>query len=357
MKRKLIVVGVCVVVAVFLAGRIFHGVKAKNRAGAAAASGAPGSGGQTQSVTAFEVRRTTFTDVLDGLVGTVKGGAIELTYGGTEEQLIRVPVKLGQTVKKGDLLFELDHTRSAARKSQAEVALDRAKKLQEAGGSTFQDVKEAQAAYDIALQDWQDTFIRAPKNGSVAEIKKQVGETVGRNEALGVLVSREDKLMLETGVIEGQLDRVATGQTAVLEIEAVSGQPLTGKVLGVSRDVSTTGRTGTVQISLPGDIQAKLRPGLSGRCRIQTFDGLALLIPRQAYDAEKKGVYKIQDNKAVFTAVDLGYITPDWYEVKTNLAEGARIVRDLIINPVENNAPVSVTGEPETYKPPEEEKK
>jgi len=326
----------------------FRRSKAAEGGATGPASGVAG-GPEVQDVGVFEVKKTTFTDVIDGLIGTVKGGAIELTYGGTEEQLTAVHVKLGQNVKKGTLLFELNHARVQARKAQAEVAYDRARKLEEAGGSTHQDVKEAQAALDIALQDWEDTFVRAPKGGIVSEIKKQVGETVGRGEALGVIVSKEDKLMLETGVIEGHLDRVAAGQVAVAEVEALGGQPIQGEVIGVSREVSTTGRTGTVQISLPGKVQEKLRPGLSARCRIEAFNGQALVIPRQAYDPEKGGVYKVVGDKAVFQKMELGYVTADWYEAADNLADGDRIVRDLIINPVEDGAAVKASAEPVTY--------
>lgn len=352
--KKTILIAGSIALAVGLGATLWRG-KGAGKKDAAAAGGAAGDPA-AQNVEAFEVHKTTFTDTLTGLIGTVKGGAIELTYGGTEEVLSHVHVKLGQKVKKGDLLFELDHVRVAARKSQGEVAYDRAKKLEEAGGSTHQEVLEAKAAYDIAFRDWQDTYIRAPKSGTISDIKKQVGETVGRNDALGILVSQEDKLMLETGVIEGQLDRVAAGQKTIVEIDALGGGPLTGEVLGVSREVSTTGRTGAVQISLPATIQAKLRPGLSARCRIETFSGTAFVIPRQAYDSEKGGVYKVSGPKAVFQKVELGYVTPDWYEVKEGLAEGDRLVRDLILNPVEDGAPVQVTGEPETYKPEDEGK-
>jgi membrane fusion protein, multidrug efflux system len=351
--RKNILLLAAAVAAVLLGAFLLFRGRGAAKAGAAGA-GAAGADKNAQSVTVFEVATSTFTDVLTGLIGTVKGGAIELTYGGAEEVLSAVHVKLGQTVDKGHLLFELDHVRAGARKAQADIALDRAKKLEEAGGATHQEVREARAAYDIALRDWEDTFIRAPKRGVVSAINKQVGETVGRNDVLGVVVSKEDKLLLETGVIEGQLDRVAAGQQAVVEIEALGGSPLKGEVIGVSREVSTTGRTGTVQISLPAQIQAKLRPGLSARCRIVTFNGPALVVPRQAYDSEKGGVYKVVQGKAVFTSAELGHLTPDWYELKTGVAPGEQVVRDLIINPVEDGAAVTPAGEPEKYKPEEE---
>ena len=310
---------------------------------------------EPQNVTAFAVERATFTDAIDGLVGTVKGDTIELTYYGLEEPLIAIHVKVGQRVKKGDLLFELDHLRAESRKDQAEVAYQRAKQMYEAGASTVMDLKEAKSTYDIAKRDYDDTFVRAPKDGYISEIGRQVGEMVGREKAdpIGILVSSQDKLFLETGVIEGQLDRVRQGQRVQVDIDSLGLTSVNGNVAGVSREVTTTGRTGTVLVGLPAAVQAKLRPGLSAKCRILTFDGDALVIPRQAYNKEKEAVFVIREGKAVLTHVTLGYLAPDYYEVKEGLKAGDEIVRDLIINPVENGAPVTVTGSPEKYASPQ----
>lgn len=351
MKRKRISLVVLVAAVGILALFAVRLLSMKKAAGVAVGGDAPG---EAQSVTAFQVERSSFTDALDGLVGTVKGDTIELSYQGPEEPLTAIHVKVGQRVKKGDLLFELDHVRTAARKDQAEVAYERAREMHKAGASTAMDLREAKSAYDIAVRDLQDTYIRAPKDGYVSEISRQVGETLGRDSqgAVGVLVSSQDKLFLETGVIEGQLERVKEGQTVVVDIDALGMIGVRATVAGVSREVTTTGRTGTVIVGLPSQVQAKLRPGLSARCRLLTFDGPALLIPRQAYDAEKGGVFVIQDGKATFRRTTLGYVAPDYYEIKEGLAAGDQIVRDLIINPLEDGAAVTVAGDPERYTPP-----
>jgi len=305
-------------------------------------------------VTVFSVEKSSFTDAIDGLVGTVKGDTIELSYFGPEEPLTKIHVKVGQRVKKGDLLFELDHLRALARKDQAEVAYDRVREMHRAGASTAMDLKETKSAFDIALRDFEDTFVRAPKDGYVSEIGRQVGESVGRDksEPLGVLVSSQDKLFMETGVIEGHLERVKQGQAVMVDIDSLGLVGVRGAVAGVSREVTTTGRTGTVLVGLPGDVQSKLRPGLSARCRILTFDGVALLIPRQAYDKDHRSVYVVREGKALLTPVVLGYVAPDYYEVVEGLGLGDEIVADLIINPVEDKTPVAVTGSPERYAPP-----
>jgi membrane fusion protein (multidrug efflux system) len=354
MTRRIILSIILLTLALAVSAVIFARFWTNPKAAGSDAGGLAGTP-EPQSVSVFAVERSSFTDAIDGLVGTVKGETIELSYFGPEEPLIDIHVKVGQRVKKGDLLFELDHMRSESRKDITEAAYDRAKKLFEAGASTAMDLKESKSAHDIAERDYQDTFLRAPKDGYVSEIGRQVGETIGRDSSapIGVLVSSQDKLFMETGVIEGQLDRVKQGQSVHVDIDSLGLLAVRGTVAGVSREVTTTGRTGTVLVGLPSTVQAQLRPGLSARCKILTFDGDALLIPRQAYDKEKSGVFVVREGKAIFTPVVLGYVAPDYYEVKEGLAAGDEIVRDLIINPVENGAAVTVAGSAERYAAPQ----
>lgn len=350
-KRNAIAVVLLIVVVAVFGSLVVRRYRTTRPAGTLGASGSKTP--ESQNVTVFAVEKSSFTDAIDGLVGTVKGDTIELSYFGPEEPLTAIHVKVGQRVKKGQLLFELDHLRAESRKDAAEVAYDRAKQMFQAGASTSMDLKESKSAYDIARRDYDDTFVRAPKDGYVSEIGRQVGETVGRdsNAPIGVLVSSQDKLFLETGVIEGQLDRVNQGQPVLVDIDSLGLLSVRGMVAGVSREVTTTGRTGTVLVGLPAQVQAQLRPGLSAKCKILTFDGMPLLIPRQAYDKEKEGVYIVREGKAHFTRVTLGYVAPDYYEVKEGLNVGDEIVRDLIINPVEDGAAVTVTGSAERYSP------
>ncbi len=348
-----------IAVVLFIAALTLLAVIVARRYKASHPEGAVGKGGagtpEPQSVTVFAVEKSSFTDSIDGLVGTVKGDTIELSYFGPEEPLTAIHVKVGQRVKKGELLFELDHMRAESRKDAAEGVYDRAKQMFQAGASTSMDLKESKSAYDIARRDFEDTYIRAPKDGYVSEIGRQVGESVGRdsNAPIGVLVSSQDKLFLETGVIEGQLDRVKQGQAVQVDIDSLGLLAVRGNVAGVSREVTTTGRTGTVLVGLPANVQAQLRPGLSAKCKILTFDGTPLLIPRQAYDKEKEGVFVVREGKTHFTRLTLGYVAPDYYEVIEGLKAGDEIVRDLIINPVEDGASVTVTGAAERYAPPQ----
>jgi RND family efflux transporter MFP subunit len=331
-----------------------HASASKGFAGKSPSGAAQDRGDKSVEAQLFEVRKDRLPDAIDGLIGTIKGNTIELTFNGQEERLTAVHVEVGQRVKKGEVLFELDHLRSASRKSQAESSLARAKELQEVGGDTQHDVDEAQAVFNLAEKDYDDTFIYAPQSGIVSQINRQLGESVNRSDVVAVLVSSNENFYLETGVIEGQIEQVREGQRAVVEIEAFGSAPLEGRVRGVSSEVTTTGRTGTVLVSLPSEVQSKLRPGMSARCKIYVFDEQTYAIPRTAYDAEKQGLFVVgQDKKAHFLKVALGHVTRDYYEIKEGLHDGDRIVNDLTAAPMEENAEVVSVGDAVHYKNPE----
>jgi len=357
-KKRLITTGAILigVIAIVFLVRLSQATKMTNKQAVSLQEGMPVGGAALNpaSIQAplFLVEKKPFVDSVQGLVGTIKGNTIEMTFNGQEERLKEIRAEIGQRVKQGQVLFELDHTRTAARKSQAESALIRSQELLDAGGATIHDLNDAKAAYDLAYKDYEDTFIYAPTNGFISQINKEVGETVGRTDVMAVLVASEGRLVLETGVVESQLGSVTEGQKAIIEVEAYPGKKIEGKVVGVAREVTTTGRTGLVLVGIPVSIQKKLRPGLSARCEIITYNIPALVIPREAYDADKKTVVVVgQDGKAVATPVVIGHVTRNYYEVVEGLKEGDNIVADLVTHPVETGTLLASAGELKHYEP------
>lgn len=313
-------------------------------------SGEEGVGSETPKL--FWVEKVQFSDLIDGLVGTVKGDTVQMTFGGQqEEKIIAVHCQVGDVVNKGKILFEMDHVRARSKMKQVEINLNRVKDLSSVGGGTIQDVQEAQASYDIARKDYEDTFIVAPKHGTISEVNKRVGETVTRNDTVAVLVSGQDKFYIETGVIESQIDKVEKGQGVEIEIDALGSEKIKGTVQGISREVTMTGRTGTVLINLPSQIQKKVRPGLSAKCKIFISTRMTLVIPQGSYQSNEKSVYKLKsDGKVYKHAVTIGAVNRDYIEVVDGLVPGDKIVSDLVAAPVEDGNKVQDSGQYDSYK-------
>ena len=275
----------------------------------------------------FEVVPSNQADMVDGLIGTVKGDSVVLTFGMQEEKITAVHVRVGDAVERGQKLFEQDHTRALARLRQAQIAHDRVSELCAVGGATLQDAEESQALLSIARKDYDDTFICASKRGTISEILKREGETVTRNDAVAVLVSSQDEYYVETGVTESDIDNIRRGQKAKVLIESVSDVWMDARVRGVAKEVSAQGRTGTVHLSLAGAGRVHLRPGLFARCKIITADTPTLTVPRSAYDDEKMGVYVLDESGIpVLRPVVLGRTTWEYCQVLSGLNEGEKIL-------------------------------
>lgn len=302
-------------------------------------------------ITLFLVQQSSFTDSINGLIGNVKGDTLDLTFGSMEDKLLKVHVQLGDSVSKGKLLMELDHTRSESKLRQAQIALNRAEQLQSIGGAAEMDVQDAQALYDLAKRDYEDSFIYAPANGTISQINKQPGELVNRNEVVATFVSDRSPLYIETGVVEDQVQSVRTGQKTRIEVDALGKLQFEGEVMGVAKEVSTTGRISTVHIRLPAKAIAQLRPGISTQCQIIVLQKRALVIPRQAYDEKKQAVYVFNAETKTLreTPVSLGYRKRDFYEVVSGLKENDRIVADLTLHPMQNGDALIPAAQDETY--------
>jgi len=137
-----------------------------------------------------------------------------------EGQLVKVNVKSGDRVKKGDLLFQIDPVRQTAslnsyeanvrtKKANLELAqkeLERRKSLFAAGVISKQDLDQAQTAYDAAVGDLgsveavvkeqkvQLTYYNylAPADGIIGEVQVRAGDRITPTTVLTTLDSQRD---------------------------------------------------------------------------------------------------------------------------------------------------------------------
>lgn len=281
---------------------------------------------QVPLVKVFEVKQVAFRDDIKGLMGTISGSSIELKST-QEEQLIRYHVKPGSLVKRGQLIAELDHTRTKSRYQQAEFQYKRHRALYRVGGIARIDLAEAKAALMIAKQDYQDTFIRAPKNGYVGEQLIEEGELANRQSAITNFVSIEDGVFVETSIIERQVRLLDRGQSAKIRLTALPGEEILGQIVSISPQVSTTSRMAPVRIKLPAGYLKKLRPGLSAVCQVTIFDQSTLVIPKTAILEDQQQVLVVNDEQQVVArSVQLGHRTEDYIQITAGLVAGELVI-------------------------------
>lgn len=289
-------------------------------------------------------------------VAAVKSGDISAYFTGTatveaEEEtgvvakvsgvVEEIYVEEGDFVKAGTVLAKLDDEMIAVQLEQAKAEMRKqennyqrnedlhAKSL--VSTEVYQQVKfeyeRQKAAYDLAALSLKYTSIKTPISGVVAERKIKVGNMVLQNQDI-FRVSGLDPLIAVLHVPERQLERMQSGQKAVLHIDALGEVDFSGYIKRISPVIDSG--TGTVKVTLEiNDTTGRVRPGMFSRVKIiyDVHVGTTLA-PKDAIIAEDResAVFVVQDSTAYKRNVVLGYTNTTHVEILEGLMPGDTIV-------------------------------
>jgi membrane fusion protein, multidrug efflux system len=205
-------------------------------------------------------------------------------------------------VRPSDLSDQLESSRGTLAQSQAQAALaranlERSERLAPTGFVSQQDLQSQQTAVrsaEAALAAAQanvgavatrlgETRILSPLDGYVSARRLDPGALVGPGAPSSAIltIQRLDVLRVFVPVNERDVAQLRVGQEAHVEVDALPGQVLQGKVVRVSPSFDTGARTldAEVQLANPDGL---LRPGMYGRTAIVTdVHRGAVVIPAQ----------------------------------------------------------------------------
>jgi RND family efflux transporter MFP subunit len=315
--------------------------KGAGRAGAAntgeAAQGAP-------SVRAFVCKKATFVDNLV-LTGTLQGGArVELRFN-REGKIGRIAKRVGETVKRGEIIAELDTAEARIKLQQAESELSQTVELYRAGAIAKPRLMQAQLNAQLAREEFGRSYIKAPRDGSIGELNAEAGEYVNTQMTIASLVS-VDTVFVEMGVIEKDLSKLTLGQTVKIEVESYPGTVFEGKITNISPIVEGTSRTRSVKAEIPNP-KGVLLPGMFARTKIFVMEKPdTLVVPATAVRIVDKTptVYTLVSNKAKAVAVTIGYESVDYDEILGGLSASDRVIAQ-VTDQIRDGARVEVVEE------------
>ncbi len=238
----------------------------------------------------------------------------------------------GDRVSAGQVVARIDATESQARvrqaQQQAEAAraqvdiarrsFDNNRSLVEQGfiSKTALDTsaaslaaaeasfRAAQAGADLANKSLEDTVLRAPMAGVVAQRLAQPGERLAVDTRIVEIVDLS-RLELEASLSPADSLLVRPGQEAVLSIEGAS-QTLSAKVLRVNPSAVAGSRAVLAYLAVQSN--PGLRQGLfvQGRLSVGTLQVLAIPLAAVRTDKPLPYVLLIQDGAVVHQTVELG---------------------------------------------------
>ena len=258
-------------------------------------------------------------------------------------QVIRLPVKEGQTIEKGQILVELDdrdyrlrleriqanhklatldHQRVAElarKKITAETELD---KIEAQLKDLSAQLKEAQLALSR-------TRIRAPISGRLNEIEAKIGDWLGVDKPVAQILQL-DAVKVTVGVPESDVSAVLDLNEADVVIEALGNRKVTGTKIFLSRQPSTYARLYDLELIVQNP-DGRILPGMFARVGlIKEVFNEALVIPIYAVmtQGDERFVYVVTNDIAKKRHVDLGILSGWQIHVTSGLKPGDQVIVD-----------------------------
>jgi membrane fusion protein (multidrug efflux system) len=276
-----------------------------------------------------------------GASGTVSALSTISITARVSSKVTSVPVDLGDVVRKGDLLTQLDDRVFVAGKESARVASDHADKqlermqtLEDRGYGAAADTETARevaaAARQVVVQseiDLGNTKITAPVGSVILTRTVNPGEVSNLGEEVLELGPIEQVYMVAE-VPTDKMGFVTIGMEAEVSIDSFPGEVFKGTVVKMDAVASVTTRTYPVYIRIdnPG---LRLRPGVTGYARLaRTHNALAVpsvAILNPVGDAATVFVFDGQ-NKAHIRQIRPGIMADGMTEILDGLEEGEKVV-------------------------------
>ncbi|MBU0482555.1 MAG: efflux RND transporter periplasmic adaptor subunit [Proteobacteria bacterium] len=270
-----------------------------------------------------------------GTIEAVHQATIASKVTGTIEKL---PVDLGSTVKKGDLLLRLSAGEISARAAQAEAQLEQArrnlereKRLLEKEASTPETVKSmedgfrvAEAAYREAQTMFGYTTITAPFDGVISGKNIQIGDLATPGTPL-LVIENNRKLQVVASVPEELALQIKIGDR--LPVRGATAAPdKTGVVSEIAPSSDPQTRTTTVKLKIE-DISG-LRPGQYVRIVLPGVSVNAYLVPAMAISryGQMERLFVVENNRAILRLIRTGERVGSQVEILSGIVAGEQVV-------------------------------
>ncbi len=334
-----------------------------------------------------KIKRTNLVSIVEG-TGEIKPTKNVEISADISGKIVKIGVKEGDRVKKGQFLLQIDPSLYRAELESAQASLkateaqliqseaayevakknyERAKKLFAKGIISQEEFLKAEADFKSSLsslkalkfrikqneaqvrsaqEKLKKTLITSPVDGVVTSLNVEEGEvaiigTMNNPGTILLTVADLSQMQAEVWVDETDIVKVRKGQKATVEVDAFPEEKFHGVVteVGSSPQQETAlsssqeqAKEYKVVIVLKGDVK-KLKPGLTATGRIQVAKAdnvlavpISSLVVRKIKGKEREGVFVVEGGVARFRPIEKGIMGEMEVEVRSGLKEGAQVI-------------------------------
>lgn len=256
--------------------------------------------------------------------------------------LARRLVDAGQTVRRGQVLAELDPGDAQLQASAARAEMVRlqgdltryrtllAQQLVSQSAYDAQDAayRAARAKYELMRNQDDYTRLRAPRDGVIASRQAEAGQVVAAGQPIFVLAADGGR-EVAIGLPEARIRDFHTGQPAVVELWSAPGTRLPGHIREIAAAADPQTRTYAARVALDGALAADAGLGQSARVYIAARADAGLRLPLSAVQRGEDGataVWVVAGGKAQRRPVRLGGYGEDSVPVLGGVGAGEWVV-------------------------------
>ncbi len=341
---------------------------------AAAAGPAAQKAEAVAELAASDVLQLQAMDLTRGLAvsGSLRAVQSALVKARVAGELQGLQVREGDSVRAGQVIARIDATEYQARVRQAQQQAEAARAQVEIAQRQWDNNKAlvdqgfisktaldtsannlsaaratheaAAAAADMARKTLEDTVLRAPIGGIVAQRLAQPGERVAVDGRVIEIVDLS-KLEVEATLPAADSVQVRVGQQARLQVEGLP-QPVVARVVRINPSAQAGSRNVLVYLELAD--AAGLRQGLFAQGQLATGQASGPALPVSAIRTDKPAPYVqvVEDGKVAHRTVTpgaRGEAQQEAWAIVEGLPAGATVIKGHV-GPLREGTPVKFTG-------------
>lgn len=277
--------------------------------------------------------------------------------------LTSVNVKVGDRLKKGDLIASVDDSdaqlnyekslvaleKSRIQKETAKSTLDRVKGLYENNNVSLQDYEAAKtsyatanAAHDADIRNVElhkrklaDYKLYAPISGIITSVNAQKNENVRPGQVIAVM-NVGDEIEIIVGVPESFISKTKAGGNVTVRFSSISDQVFDGTISEVAYSISGQSSTYPVTVKLAAPTK-DIRPGMSADVTFIFADEgndtpQKIIAPVAAVGKDTKGNFVFvlnRDTDSTYRVekrmITVGELLPEGFEIISGISENELI--------------------------------
>ena len=335
MRRPILIVTICLITLLFSTVCRQEQVESKNLEQIYKEEGIPV---RVKTVIAEEFQKElSFHSVLSG----IKESAV---YALLDDEVEKVQVRVGDYVKKDQVLLTFPTDNPTAKYYQAKVAFENADRayrrmenLYKDGGISRQELDNASAAFEVAKADWeavkQTVEVKAPISGYITKVNVREADNVQRDDEL-FTISRTDKMKAVVWISEEEIFDIQRGMATYA---VWRGYKIPGRVVQVDMAMDHEKKAFQSLIELDNP-ENKLKPGTTVEVKIITYtnpEAVVLALKDILQEAGEPYVYILNGDVAEKRAVKVGKQHVLDVEILEGLSPGDKVVVEgqLLLEP------------------------